>query len=103
MWRKKRKEQKVPEGTGVQIPGTKKPGSHLLSRPEGSIIGAGGLDFRVRDGNGYCTSAMAKPNQIRRNIRIDEKQLRQSFLEVRSNGNELTANSSQGVRSNGNI
>lgn len=44
-----------------------------------------------------------KPNQIRRSIRIDEKQLRQSFLEVRSNGNELTANSSQGVRSNGNI
>ena len=28
-----------------------------------------------------------KPNQIRRSIRIDEKQLRQSFLEVRSNGN----------------
>ena len=25
----------------------------------GSIIGAGGLDFRVRDGNGYGPSAMA--------------------------------------------
>ena len=37
----------------------KKPGSHLLSRLEGTIIGAGELDFRVRDGNGYCLSAMA--------------------------------------------
>ena len=37
----------------------KKPGSHLLSRHEGTIIGAGELDFRVRDGNGYCLSAMA--------------------------------------------
>ena len=37
----------------------KKPGSHLLSRREGTIIGAGELDFRVRDGNGYCLSAMA--------------------------------------------
>ena len=37
----------------------KKPGSHLLSRRKGTIIGAGELDFRVRDGNGYCLSAMA--------------------------------------------
>ena len=37
----------------------KKPGSHLLSRREGTIIGARELDFRVRDGNGYCLSAMA--------------------------------------------
>ena len=44
-----------------------------------------------------------KPNQKRRNIRIDEKEFRQSFLEVQSNGNELKANSSQEVRSNGNI
>ena len=27
--------------------------------PQGSIIGAGELDFRVRYGNGYCLSAMA--------------------------------------------
>ena len=31
-----------------------------------------------------------KPNQIRRSIRIDEKQLRQSFLEVRSNGRKTS-------------
>ena len=37
----------------------KKPGSDLLSRRKGSIIGAGGLDFRVRDGNGYYLAAMA--------------------------------------------
>lgn len=37
----------------------KKPGGYLLSRLIGSIIGARELDFRVRDGNGYCLSAMA--------------------------------------------
>ena len=37
----------------------KKPGGYLLSRLIGSIIGAGELDFRVRDGNGYYLSAMA--------------------------------------------
>lgn len=31
----------------------------------GSIIGAGGLDFRVRDGNGYCTPAMAAGRCVR--------------------------------------
>ena len=36
----------------------KKAGSHLLS-PVRSIIGAGELDFRVRNGNGYCLPAMA--------------------------------------------
>ena len=36
----------------------KKPGSYLLSR-ECSIIGVGGLNFRVRDGNGCDTSTMA--------------------------------------------
>ena len=36
----------------------KKAGSYLLSR-ECSIIGARELDFRVRNGNGYCLSAMA--------------------------------------------
>ena len=39
--------------------GKKKPGGYLLSRLIGSIIGARELDFRVRDGNGYCLSAMA--------------------------------------------
>ncbi len=37
----------------------KKSGSYLLSREERSTIGARGLDFRVRDGNGYGTSAVA--------------------------------------------
>ena len=38
----------------------KKPGSYLLSRPSGgSTIGARGLDFRVRNGNGYGTPAIA--------------------------------------------
>ena len=37
----------------------KRLGSYLLSRDERSTIGVGGLDFRVRDGNGYDTSAMA--------------------------------------------
>ena len=37
----------------------KKPGSVLLSHCCSSIIGAGELDFRVRDGNGYCLSAVA--------------------------------------------
>ena len=36
-----------------------KSGSYLLSRDERSTIGVRGLDFRVRDGNGYGTSAMA--------------------------------------------
>ena len=37
----------------------KKSGSYLLSHHEGSIIGVRELDFRVRDGNGYCLSTMA--------------------------------------------
>ena len=36
----------------------KKAGGHLLS-PVRSIIGAGELDFRVRNGNGYFLPAMA--------------------------------------------
>jgi hypothetical protein len=37
----------------------KKLGNYLLSRPSGgSTIGARGLDFRVRNGNGYNTSAI---------------------------------------------
>ena len=36
----------------------KRPGSYLLSRGLRSTIGARGLDFRVRDGNGYGPSAM---------------------------------------------
>ena len=35
----------------------KKPGNDLLSRLN-STIGAGGLNFRVRDGNGWDTSAI---------------------------------------------
>ena len=34
-------------------------GGDLLSRPGGSIIGAGELDFRVRHGNGYFLPAVA--------------------------------------------
>ena len=37
----------------------KKAGSFLLSRKKSSIIGASELDFRVRNGNGYCLTAMA--------------------------------------------
>ena len=37
----------------------KKPGSYLLSRRKGSIIGVRELDFRVRNGNGYYLSTMA--------------------------------------------
>ena len=35
----------------------KRPGDYLLSR-KSSTIGVRGLDFRVRDGNGYFHSAM---------------------------------------------
>ena len=37
----------------------KKAGGYLLSRDGPSIIGTRELDFRVRDGNGYCLSVMA--------------------------------------------
>ena len=40
----------------------KKAGGLLLSRRRATIIGAVGLDFRVRDGNGYGTHAMATGN-----------------------------------------
>ena len=43
----------------IQFKIKKKAGSYLLSRNESSIIGAGELDFRVRNGNGYFLSAMA--------------------------------------------
>ena len=36
----------------------KKPGNVLLSHQIGSTIGAGGLNFRVRHGNGWVPSAM---------------------------------------------
>ena len=39
--------------------GQKKAGSYLLSRGDPSIIGVRELDFRVRNGNGYCLSTMA--------------------------------------------
>ena len=41
-----------------ELKAKKKPGCYLLSR-ECSIIGVGGLNFRVRDGNGCDTSTMA--------------------------------------------
>ena len=37
----------------------KNPAAAYFPACEGSIIGAGGLDFRVRDGNGYNPSAVA--------------------------------------------
>ena len=43
----------------VHVLDKKKAGSHLLSRDGPSIIGAGELDFRVRNGNGYFLPAMA--------------------------------------------
>ena len=49
---------KVYFGIGKNEMGKKKPGCYLLSR-ECSIIGVGGLNFRVRDGNGCDTSTMA--------------------------------------------
>ena len=56
----------LPYGSHPHLPTTtkfslnkKKSGSYLLSHHEGSIIGVRELDFRVRDGNGYCLSTMA--------------------------------------------
>ena len=43
----------------------KKAGGCLLSRDEPSIIGVRGLDFRVRNGNGYFPSTMAAGILIR--------------------------------------
>jgi hypothetical protein len=37
----------------------KRPGGYLLSHALRSTIGVRGLDFRVRDGNGYGPSTMA--------------------------------------------
>ena len=52
--------KKIPcrERQGNQKENMKKAGSDLLSR-RCSIIGAGVLDFRVRNGNGYFHPAMA--------------------------------------------
>ena len=43
----------------IRLRKIKKAGGLLLSRRRATIIGAVGLDFRVRDGNGYGTHAMA--------------------------------------------
>ena len=43
----------------IRLRKIKKAGGLLLSRHRATIIGAVGLDFRVRDGNGYGTHAMA--------------------------------------------
>ena len=40
------------------LTGKIKAGDLLLSQRKATIIGAVGLDFRVRDGNGYGTHAM---------------------------------------------
>ena len=64
---RRRKESKTKKGTGnrqqatkrKRAEGQKKAGGHLLSRDGPSIIGAAELDFRVRNGNGYCLRAMA--------------------------------------------
>ena len=37
----------------------KRAGGDLLSHPKGTIIGAGELGFRVRDGNGHFLLAIA--------------------------------------------
>ena len=61
----KKAKQKKGTGNGKQATkrkraeGQKKAGGHLLSRDGPSIIGAAELDFRVRNGNGYCLRAMA--------------------------------------------
>ena len=71
----------------------KKAGSYLLSRDGPSIIGAGELDFRVRNGNGYFLSAMATGILIYANLgehpdalragRTPNK-IRKTFLQVNS-------------------
>ena len=55
---RKRAGQRLSATAGNQRFKIKKAGSHLLSRFR-SIIGAEVLDFRVRNGNGYCHLAMA--------------------------------------------
>ena len=55
----RRRKRKPPQKRGhmpVEIKKSRRPPTFP---PLGSIIGAGGLDFRVRDGNGYGPSAMA--------------------------------------------
>ena len=68
---RKRPRGRHPHGRGSRGADTalggrveKKAGGYLLSR-ESSIIGARGLDFRVRYGNGYDTSAVATGKQCR--------------------------------------
>ena len=55
-----RRQERTVRKSGNSVKGfkKKKAGDYLLSRVS-SIIGARGLDFRVRNGNGYCPSAMA--------------------------------------------
>ena len=57
------KKKSPPPGGGDFREEKKEPAAAYFP-PVWSIIGAGGLDFRVRNGNGYCPSAMATGTTI---------------------------------------
>ena len=57
------KKNPLRQGEGTQVKKKKEPAAAYFP-PVWSIIGAGGLDFRVRNGNGYCPSAMATGTTI---------------------------------------
>ena len=57
------KKNPLRQGEGTSGKKKKEPAAAYFP-PVWSIIGAGGLDFRVRNGNGYCRSAMATGTTI---------------------------------------
>ena len=57
-------KKKSPPPGGRDSNKEKKEPAAAYFPPVWSIIGAGGLDFRVRNGNGYCPSAMATGTTI---------------------------------------
>ena len=60
LWVLPRCEARTPKRKSPKVGLKKTPGSDLLSHQwVGSIIGAGGLHFRVRNGVGWDTSALA--------------------------------------------
>ena len=60
----RRGKKKSPPTGGRDLREEKKEPAAAYFPPVWSIIGAGGLDFRVRNGNGYCPSAMATGTTI---------------------------------------
>ena len=58
-WGKKSARPAVRMESGARIEKKRKSRRRPTFPPVGSIIGAGALDFRVRNGNGYFRPAMA--------------------------------------------